>query len=68
LNARNAPRLASARADLAEANAEYAAAQRELKLVLLNARATLAAAEEQTALIEDGGKAARDATATATLL
>jgi outer membrane protein, heavy metal efflux system len=61
--ARNAPRLASARADLAEANAEYGAAQRELKLVLLNACETLAAAEEQTALVQDRVKAARDAAA-----
>jgi len=61
--ARKAPRVASARADVAEANAEYAAAQRELKLVLLNTRETLAAAEEQTALVQDRVKAARDAAA-----
>lgn len=50
--ARNAPRRAAAQADLTAARAEYAAAEREIRVELAAAQQMLAAAEAETPLVE----------------
>ena len=50
--ARNAPRRAAALAEVTAAQAEYAAAEREIRVELSNAQQALAATEAQTSLLE----------------
>ena len=57
---RNAPRRAAAQAEVSAALAEYAAAQREIRLDTDTSRAALAAAEEQSTLLDRRLQAVRD--------
>ena len=61
--ARNAPRLAAAQADLLTAQAEYASAQRQIEAELTSARQALTAAQEQAPLIAARVQSARQAVA-----
>jgi outer membrane protein TolC len=57
---RNAPRRAAAQAGVSAALAQYAAAQREVRLDVDTSRAALATAEEQSKLLDDRLRAVRD--------
>jgi cobalt-zinc-cadmium efflux system outer membrane protein len=61
--ARNAPRRAAAQADVLAAQAEYAGARRQIEAELASARQALAAAQDQTPLIEARLQAVRQAVA-----
>jgi outer membrane protein TolC len=62
-DARNAPRRAAAQADVLTAQAEYAGARRQIEAELAGARHALAAAQDQTPLIEGRLQAVRQAVA-----
>ena len=61
--ARNAPRLAAAQADLLTAQAEYASAQRQILAELTSARQTLLGAQDQAPIIAARVQSARQAVA-----
>jgi cobalt-zinc-cadmium efflux system outer membrane protein len=60
---RNAPRRAAAQAEVLAAQAEYAGTRRQIEAELASARQTLAAAQDQTPLIEARLQAVRQAVA-----